>query len=96
MLAAGKKTSIGKKTGEEGFSRRKKQGKEEPGETWGLLLTSPTLESLEPLRGGSGFPSGPKQKAQLRLFTSALRLAHPTLQEDWKLTHGLHTQNGPP
>ena len=41
MLAAGKKTSIGKKTGEGGFSRRKKQGKEEPGETLGAFADLP-------------------------------------------------------
>ena len=54
-----------------GFGRRRQQPRNSGQRREASVNLSP--ESLEPLRGGTGFPSGTKRlKGGLRLFTSAL------------------------
>ena len=59
--ATGKKTSTGKETGEED-SAEGGNGQELGG--GGGCFVNLSLGSLEPLRGGTGFLSGPKERAQ--------------------------------
>lgn len=69
-----------------GFGRRRQQPRNSGQRREAFVNLSP--ESLEPLRGGTGFPSGTKRlKGGLRPFTSA-----PMTTPHWARPGGAHRQ----